>query len=60
MKFFFLFLKKMELVRRGNSAPVCLYILSNKHRDQKQQYHKAYSWERKQEEQILFMAKEVS
>lgn len=50
----------MELVRRGNSAPVCLYILSNKHRDQKQQYHKAYSWERKQEEQILFMAKEVS
>lgn len=46
-------------MKRCNRAPVCLCILSSKHHDQKQKCHKAYSWERKQQEQILLMAKKL-
>lgn len=42
-----------------NRVSVCLYILSNKDHDQKQQCQKGYIWERKQEWQILLLAKEV-
>lgn len=57
--FFFPFFLLTELVKRCNRAPVCLCILSSKHHDQKQKCHKAYSWERKQQEQILLMAKKL-